>query len=347
MTAGIPSDMRRTALVSLVAHVVALVALTTVPLTKIPPSGVSTIEVLLVSPSAPARVEQAPVPQLKPAPPHAPPKTATTTPKVVTATPSPKVALLQKHLQEITVPKDVVPVLPAEKTSKSQPKPSTVPLAKPRVEQEAPQAQTEPVSPKPPSSRDLAEALKKAEEALAQPAPAPVTKPLAPTQAPAPPSQTSEEIRKLLDTPPAPVPATPVEPAPVQKVQPPAVARAPQGMAAVVRPAAVERCPPKARAYCPLLEAAINRVWNADTNPAVRQVLESSGDSTTTMRIVIQPDGEIRDIALYKSSGNDAYDRAVQSVLQDLRRVPPLPDEMQGEPFVAVTSFTYIKQQDS
>src|SRR3989449_8744066 len=104
---------------------------------------------------------------------------------------------------------------------------------------------------------------------------------------------------------------------------------------------------PKARASCPLLEAAINRVWNADTNPAVRQVLESSGDSTTTMRIVIQPDGEIRDIALYKSSGNDAYDRAVQSVLQDLRRAPPLPDEMQGEPFVAVTSFTYIKQQDS
>src|SRR5438132_4032931 len=223
MTAGIPSDIRRTALVSLVAHVVALVALTTVPLTKIPPSGVSTIEVLLVSPSARARVEQAPVPLLK----LAPPKTATTTPKVVTATPSPKVALLQKHLQEITVPKDVVPVLPAEKTSKSQPKPSTVPLAKPRVEQEAPQAQTEPVSPKPPSSRDLAEALKKAEEALAQPAPAPVTKPLAPTQAPAPPSQTSEEIRKLLDTPPAPVPATPVEPAPVQKVHPPAVARPP------------------------------------------------------------------------------------------------------------------------
>jgi len=341
MTAGIPSDMRRTALVSLVAHVVALVALTTVPLTKIPPRGVSTIEVLLVSPSAPARVEQAPVPQLKPAP----PKTATTTPKVATATPSPKAALLQKHLQEITVPKDVVPVLPAEKTSKSQPKPATAAPAEPRMEQEAPQAQAEPLSPKPPSSRDLAEALKKAEEALAKPAPAPVAKPLAPTQAPAPPSQTSEEIRKLLDT--SPVPATPAEPAPVQKVQPPAVARAPQGTAAVARPAAVERCPPKARAYCPLLEAAINRVWNADTNPAVRQVLESAGDSTTTMRIVIQPDGEIRDIALYKSSGNDAYDRAVQSVLQDLRRVPPLPDEMQGEPFVAVTSFTYIKRQDS
>ena len=342
MTAGIPSDMRRTALVSLVAHVVALVALTTVPLTKIPPMGASTIEVLLVPPSEPARVEQTPVPQQKPAPPHAPPKTATTMKTVATAIPAPKAALLQKHLQEITVPKDVIPVLPAEKTSKSQPKPAAAALAEPLMERERPQAQTEPLSPKPPSSRDLAEALKKAEEALTKPAPAPVTKPLAPTQAPAPPSQTSEEIRKLLDTPPA-----PAEPAPVQKVQPPAIARAPQGTAAAVRPAAVERCPPKARAYCPLLEAAINRVWNADTNPAVRQVLESAGDSTATMRIVIQPDGEIRDIALYRSSGNEAYDRAVQSVLQDLRRVPPLPDEMEGEPFVAVTSFTYIKQQDS
>jgi len=342
MTAGIPSDMRRTALVSLVAHVAALVALTTVPLTKIPPRGASTIEVLLVSPSAPAQVEPAPVPQVKPAPPHAPPKTATTMKTGVTAIPAPKAALLQKHLQEITVPKDVVAARPPEQTSTSQPKPAAAALAKPRVEQEAPQAQTEPVSPKPRSSRDLAESLKKTEEALAQPAPPPVTQPLAPTQAPAPASQTSEEIRKLLDTPPA-----PAEPAPVQKVQPPAIARAPQGTAAAVRPAAVERCPPKARAYCPLLEAAINRVWNADTNPAVRQVLESAGDSTATMRIVIQPDGEIRDIALYRSSGNEAYDRAVQSVLQDLRRVPPLPDEMEGEPFVAVTSFTYIKQQDS
>src|SRR3989442_6205371 len=124
----------------------------------------------------------------------------------------------------------------------------------------------------------------------------------------------------------------PSDATPATKELAPAVARAPQGTATVARPAAVERCPPKARAYCPLLEAAINRVWNADTNPAVRQVLESSGDSTTTMRIVIQPDGEIRDIALYKSSGNDAYDRAVQSVLQDLRRAPPLPDEMQAEP---------------
>jgi len=328
MTAGFPHDMRRIALVSLVAHVVTLVALTTVPLTKIPPRGTSAIEVLLVSqPSAPVQVEQAPVPQPKPTPPSPPaqPKTAPPPPTVAKATPAPQAALLQKRLQEITVPKEVAPAHPMPK---SPSKPVTA-------------APAEPLSPKPQYSRDLAEAFKKAEDALAKP---PVTKPLAPAQSPAPPSRTSEEIKQLLNTLPPPTPAMPSDATPATKELAPAVARAPQGTATVARPASVERCPPKARAYCPLLEAAINRVWNADTNPAVRQVLESAGDSTATMRIVIQPNGEIRDIVLYKSSGNDAYDRAVESVLRELQRVPPLPDEMKGESFVAVTSFTYTKQ---
>ena len=116
---------------------------------------------------------------------------------------------------------------------------------------------------------------------------------------------------------------------------------------AAPRPAALERCPPKARAYCPLLEAAINRVWNVDTDPALRRVLESAGNATTMVQIVIQPDGEIRGIRLAKSSGNESYDRAVQSLLMALRRVPPLPDDMKGEPFVAITSFTYLKKKDS
>src|SRR5207247_227257 len=211
MTAGIPHDMRRIALVSMVAHVVILVALTTVPLTKIRSRGASAIEVLLVSqPSAPVQVEQAPVPRPKPIPQSAPP------------------------------------------------------------------------------------------------------------------SRTSEEIKKLLNALPPLTPAVPSDATPATKEPAPAVARAPQGVATVARPAAVERCPPKARGYCPLLEAAINRVWNADTNPAVRQVLENAGDSTAAMRIVIQPNGEIGGIVLYKSSGNDAYDRAVESVLRELQRVPPL-----------------------
>src|SRR3989454_10381663 len=157
MTAGIPHDMRRIALVSLVAHVVTLVALTTVPLTKIRSRGGSAIEVLLVSqPSAPVQVEQAPVPQPKPAPPS---KMAPTPPTVAKATRAPHVASLQKRLQEITVPKEVAPALPMPK---SPPKPVTA-------------APAEPLSPKPQSSRDLAEAFKKAEDALAKP---PVTKPL-------------------------------------------------------------------------------------------------------------------------------------------------------------------------
>jgi TonB family protein len=328
MTAGITHDMRRIALVSLVAHVVTLVALTTVPLRKIPPRGASGIEVLLVSlPSAPVQVVQAPVSQPKPTPPSppAPPKTAPTPPTVAKATPAPHAVLLQKRLQEITVPKEVAPVLPM---SKSPPQPVTA-------------APAEPLSPKPQSSRDLAEAFRKAEDALAR---LPVTKPLPPAQSPPPLSRTSEEINKLLDTLLPPTPVMPGDATPATKELAPAVARAPQGTTTVARPAAVERCPPKARAYCPLLEAAINRVWNADTNPAVRQVLESAGDSTSTMRIVIQPNGEIGNIALYKSSGNDAYDRAVESVLRELQRVPPLPDEMKGESFVAVTSFTYTKR---
>src|SRR2546426_2433680 len=225
MTAGIPHDMRRIALVSLVAHVVTLVALTTVPLTKIRSRGGSAIEVLLVSqPSAPVQVEQAPVPQSKPAPPSppAPSKTAPTPPTVAKATRAPHVASLQKRLQEITVPKEVAPALPM---SKSPPKPVTA-------------APAEPLSPKSQSSRDLAEAFKKAEDALARP---PDTKTLPPAPAPAPPSRTSEEIKKLLNTLPPPTPAMPSDATPATKELAPAVARAPQGTATVARPASVER----------------------------------------------------------------------------------------------------------
>jgi len=320
MTAGIPDEMRRTAWVSLAAHVAVLALLSVVPFVKMPPLGTSSIQVTLVSrPSAPARVEQVPVVQ----PPPASPQTA--------PTPQPPPVM----------PKEITPVLPAAKPSKSPPSDTL----KPQTRQETLQAQPKPLPPKTASSLDLAEALKKAEEALAEPAPAPVAKPLPPVPAPAPPSRASEEIKKLLDT--LPAPATSADAAPARQEQAPAVARAPQQATVVARPASLERCPPKARTYCPLLEAAINRVWNADTDPGIRRVLESAGDSTTVIRIVIQPDGEIRDIQLNKSSGNESYDRAVQSVLRALRRVPPLPEDMKGEPFVAVTSFTYTKKQDS
>ncbi|OGX11280.1 MAG: hypothetical protein A3K11_01555 [Nitrospirae bacterium RIFCSPLOWO2_12_FULL_63_8] len=171
------------------------------------------------------------------------------------------------------------------------------------------------------------------EEALMKANPA-VSKPTVPSAAAPAKPRTSDEISKLLSQLPPVPPASPA----------PAVALAPQP---APRTAALERCPPKARAYCPLLEAAINRVWNADTDPSVRSVLESAGDSTATIRMVILPDGMIKEVQLSKSSGNDAYDRAVQSVLRELRHLPPLPADMKGEPFVAVTSFTYSRKRDS
>ncbi len=318
MTAGIPDDLRRTAWVSLAAHVAVLTLLSVVPFVKMAPRGMSSIQVTLVSrPSAPVRIEQVPAVQ----PPPALPQKA----------PAPQLPPV--------VPKTITSPPPAAKPSKSQP--SEAP--KPQTRPETLQAQPKPLPPKTAPALDLAEALKKAEEALAKPAP--VAKPLSPAPAPTPPSRTSEEIKKLLET--VPAPTTPADAAPARKEQAPAVARVPQETAVAARPASLERCPPKARTYCPLLEAAINRVWNADSDPGIRRVLENAGDSTAVVRIVIQPDGEIRDIQLNKSSGNESYDRAVQSVLRALRRVPPLPEEMKGEPFVAVTSFTYTKKQDS
>ena len=306
MTAGIPDEMRRTAVVSLAAHVVVLALLFVVPLVKVPPMGASSIQVMLVSkvtaPAPPPQVASQPEP--KPA-------------ETVSTPPAPKPVERAVRVPQAAPPKP----LPAEPPAKREAPPPPV-------------VKKEPVVPPKDASQDLNEALRRAEEVLMKSPSAAASKPAAPSAAVPPRPRTSDEINKLLGQLPSASPA-------------PAVALAPQGMAAAPRTAALERCPPKARAYCPLLEAAINRVWNADTDPGVRSVLESAGDSTATIRMVILPDGVIKDIQLSKSSGNDAYDRAVQSVLRELRHLPPLPAEMKGEPFVAVTSFTYSRKRDS
>ncbi len=311
MTAGIPDDMRRTALVSVAVHVVAVVMLLVMPQVKIPPQGASAIQVLLVSKAAaPARSIQvvrepvAAIPQAAP---------------VQARRPEPQ----QKRIQEAPIPKHITPASPPAQ------KPALVAKAEP----------PRPVPKEPEVRPDLAAALRKAEEMLKKPATVEETNPAARPTVPPSKSQTTDEINKLLGQ--LPAPGTPPQ------ESRPAMALVSPGAAAAPRPAALERCPPKARAYCPLLEAAINRVWNADTDPALRRILESAGNSTATIQIVIQPDGEIRSIRLDKSSGNESYDRAVKSLLMELRRVPPLPDDMKGEPFVAITSFTYLKKKDS
>ncbi len=304
MTAGMPDDMRRTALVSVAAHVVAVVMLSVVPLVKIPPQGASAIQVTLVSKSAaPARLVHVERQQAAPISPAVPVP-------VKERRPEPR----QKHIAPAPQPMRKTPLVAPAEPPRSVPK-------------------------EPEARSDLVAALRKAEEGLKKPAPVEAGKPVVPPTSPPPTSRTTEEISKLLGQ--LPAPGTPPQ------ESRPTMALASPGTAAAPRPAALERCPPKARAYCPLLEAAINRVWNADTDPAIRRVLESAGDLTATVQIIIQPDGEIRSIRLNKSSGNESYDRAVQSLLMELRRVPPLPDDMKGEPFIAITSFTYLKKRDS
>ena len=337
MTAGIPDEMRRTAWVSLAAHMVVLALLSVVPFVKMPSMGASSIQVMLVSKAtvtAPPPVE--PPPESKPVervsvPPAPKP--------VERAAPSPekerRVEVSQPRLKEVVVPKPVAPVEKAPAVAQAEP-PKPLPTVSPAKAPAPPVVKQEPVVPKGDAPPDLNEVLRRAEEALRK-APSPAaSKPTAPSAAAPSKPRASDEISKLLSQLP---PATPASPSPLAALTPPG--------AAAPRAAALERCPPQARAYCPLLQAAINRVWNADTDPGVRSVLESAGDSTATIRMVILPDGAIKEIQLSRSSGNDAYDRAVQSVLRELRRLPPLPAEMKGEPFVAVTSFTYSRKQDS
>jgi TonB family protein len=238
-------------------------------------------------------------------------------------------------LQKVTVPKEV----PLTTSPTSAVKPSL----------NSPAARSDAQPSKSASQTDVNEMLRHADESLRKPPVA--AKPAVAVPPPATAPKMSEDINKLLSAlpPPATVPplTSPEGKTRQSKAEPPAPVRAAAGPPTASRAATVKRCPPKAEKYCPILEAAINRAWNADTNPAVRQALESAGDSTALVRIVIQPNGEIREIRINTSSGNEPYDRAVQSVLREIKSLPPLPEEMKGEPFVAVTTFTYAKKQDS
>lgn len=396
MTIGIPDDMRRTALVSLAGHLVALAVLFAVPLHKMPALGMTTYQVSLVSakrarpqpakpvarPSEPEPIRKAaPVPP-RPAVPKAPraaevppqpsqPAAGVTPPPIVVPEPQERVtAALTKRIQEIAQPKEMTATAPAEtrtKPARSVPEPAPpeplMSLPPPSVEDMLSRAdeslnRSVKVSPRkaPPSvaSRAKAKTGEEIHTLLNQEPvptksgkpptpPAPAEKVAAPSPKPAP-SSISDQIKEMLATPPR-VPT--VETARPKREPSPDATMAASAPPDMSRAATLERCPEKAKKYCPMLQAAINRAWNADTNPGVRAVLESAGDSTATIRIVIQPDGRIQDMKVSQSSQNPAYDRAVLSVLGELRVLPPLPEEMRGEPFVATTSFTYSKKNDS
>jgi outer membrane biosynthesis protein TonB len=184
-------------------------------------------------------------------------------------------------------------------------------------------------------------------KALGPVTPAPKETERAQTAAPQP-SFRDEVTRMLAHARPLPSLETQVRPpatapsAPETPVRPePAATAAATGSSRAVT---LERCPPRAKHYCPLLEAAINRLWNADYNPALRRMLESSGDSATLMMIEIRPDGMIQNIAVHESSGNKGYDLAIQSLLREQKQFPPLPQELRGENFRAITTFKYTRK---
>jgi TonB family protein len=290
--------------------------------------------------------------------------------------------LLHKNMQEVSIPKEVStasaqptqtsstvhklsefqrPDVPVEPTP---PQPATL---------QVPQPESVPVRPDP----KLTEALKKLDESLNRPtAPVPVLRapaakpgsrtsdevkrelnqlsvpqglrPMAPaaretpkTDAPPPRPSFLEEINRMLAA--APVQPSAMQP-PVQKREPAReVATAAPTLGSATR-ATLERCPAKAKEYCPLFQRAIDRLWNADSNPAIRQVLESAGDSSAMILIEIRPDGMIQNIAIQESSGNKGYDLAIQSLLRDQQRFPPLPPELKNENFRALTSFRYTRR---
>src|SRR6185503_21089506 len=73
MIIGISQDMRRTTIVSVAGHLLILLLLTAVPFMKLPPRSIDSYQVVLISPSPPAR-PLAHSPVTLPAPAAAPPE---------------------------------------------------------------------------------------------------------------------------------------------------------------------------------------------------------------------------------------------------------------------------------
>jgi|GEM_PF-1243604 len=397
MIIGIPPDMRRTTIVSVLGHLFLLLVLTAVPLMRLPARDAGSYQVVLVSPSSVRRPalppEKTPVPTPKepataaspavqkqtltamkheiPAPPMEKipvrvPLEAVPAPRIPVISPARPVPAKPSRMtdlvrsKEIALPRDVAPA-----SDSSPPQPARIQVPK----QEVPA--------KPPVDDNLFETLKNAEDRLnapvAQSPPVPSTaiasskpsrtaeevtrqlnqlslpktlKPVAPSlkaterETQAPQRSLQEEVTRMF----AKAPPAPSQESPVSKTEPVRQVAAVNPTAGTTLAATLERCPPKAKRYCPLLEAAINRLWNADYNPDVRRVLESAGDSATLILIEIRPDGVIQKIAVQESSGNKSYDLAIQSLLRDQKQFPPLPEELRNENFKAITSFKYTRK---
>lgn len=82
--------------------------------------------------------------------------------------------------------------------------------------------------------------------------------------------------------------------------------------------------------YFELVERVNEQWWAAATSTAMEP-----GRQEALVTITVRKSGELLDVRLVKSSGNDAYDRLIMDALQAASNLPPLPKSYPGEFFQA------------
>lgn len=82
--------------------------------------------------------------------------------------------------------------------------------------------------------------------------------------------------------------------------------------------------------YFELVERVNEQWWEAASGTAMEP-----GRQEALVTITVRKSGELLDVRLVKSSGNNEYDRLIVDTLQEASNLPPLPDSYPGEFFQA------------
>ncbi|MBT1075905.1 energy transducer TonB [Geobacter grbiciae] len=82
--------------------------------------------------------------------------------------------------------------------------------------------------------------------------------------------------------------------------------------------------------YFELVERVNEQWWDAASGTGMEP-----GRQEALVTITVRKNGELLDVRLIRSSGNDQYDRLIMDTLQAASNLPPLPDSYPGEFFQA------------
>lgn len=151
-------------------------------------------------------------------------------------------------------------------------------------------------------------------EPPAPPPPAPTPPPPAPTPTPRPQVQRSTE-RVRRDPTPTPAPAPTLSPEEIRQ-------RLEQSLPDT-RPSPPQNTAPDARArYYALIQETLYRAWAQPTTIIPGQ--------TATARIRVQRNGTIIQREIVRSSGHSVMDQSIERAMNQVQRLPPLPDALTG-----------------